>query len=352
MHRRIERLKYSDKIYKQNDFQNLVTPTTDFLPYHFSELQNALKKCIFAFFPCLQNKHINTLIIMKHFPASELIINGDGSIFHLHLKPEQLADNVILVGDPGRVALVAAYFDTQECSVSSREFNTITGTYKGKHISVISTGIGTDNIDIVMNELDALSNIDLETRTEKKEFRQLTIIRIGTSGGMQPEIPLGSFLISEKSIGFDGMLNFYAGRDSVSDLAFEESMKEQLNWNPQWAAPYVVDADEELVKRIGKNDMLLGTTISANGFYGPQGRVLRIDLADMKINDKIENFRFGKYKITNYEMEGSAIAGLAKLMGHKAMTVCCIIANRRVEAANTDYKPYIEKLVTTVLDRI
>jgi uridine phosphorylase len=352
MHRRIERLKYSYKIYNQNEFQNLVTPTTDFLPHHFSELQNALKKCIFAFFPCLQIKHINTLIIMKHFPASELIINGDGSIFHLHLKPEQLADNVILVGDPGRVALVAAYFDTQECSVSSREFNTITGTYKGKRISVISTGIGTDNIDIVMNELDALSNIDLETRTEKKEFRQLTIIRIGTSGGMQPEIPLGSFLISEKSIGFDGMLNFYAGRDSVSDLEFEESMKEQLNWNPQWAAPYVVDADEELVKRIGKNDMLLGTTISANGFYGPQGRVLRIDLADMKINDKIENFRFGKYKITNYEMEGSAIAGLAKLMGHKAMTVCCIIANRRVEAANTDYKPYIEKLVTTVLDRI
>ncbi|MBV5284073.1 MAG: nucleoside phosphorylase [Paludibacter sp.] len=290
--------------------------------------------------------------MMKHFPASELIINSDGSIFHLHLKPEQLADNVILVGDPGRVALVAAYFDTQECSVSSREFNTITGTYKGKRISVISTGIGTDNIDIVMNELDALSNIDLETRTEKKAFRQLTIIRIGTSGGMQPEIPLGSFLISEKSIGFDGMLNFYAGRDSVSDLAFEESMKEQLDWNPQWAAPYVVDADEELVKRIGKNDMLLGTTISANGFYGPQGRVLRIDLADMKINDKIENFRFGKYKITNYEMEGSAIAGLSKLMGHKAMTVCCIIANRRVEAANTDYKPYIEKLVTTVLDRI
>jgi uridine phosphorylase len=148
------------------------------------------------------------------------------------------------------------------------------------------------------------------------------------------------------------MLNFYAGRDSVSDLEFEKSMKEQLNWNPQWAAPYVVDADEELVKRIGKDDMLLGATISANGFYGPQGRVLRIDLADMKINDKIENFRFGKYKITNYEMEGSAISGLAKLMGHKAMTVCCIIANRRVEAANTDYKPYIEKLVTTVLDRI
>ena len=289
---------------------------------------------------------------MKHFPPSELIINSDGSIFHLHLKPEQLADNVILVGDPGRVALVAAYFDTQECSVSSREFNTITGTYKGKRISVISTGIGTDNIDIVMNELDALSNINLETRMEKPDFRQLTIIRIGTSGGMQAEIPLGSFLISEKSIGFDGVLNFYEGRDLVSDLEFEKSLKEQLDWNPQFAAPYVVDANTELVNRIGQDDMLRGVTISANGFYGPQGRVLRINLADMHLNDKIEKFRYGKYKITNYEMEGSAIAGLSALMGHKAMTVCCIIANRRAEAATTDYKPFIEKLVQTVLDRI
>ena len=289
---------------------------------------------------------------MKHFPPSELIVNSDGSIFHLHLKPEQLADNVILVGDPGRVALVAAYFDSQECSISSREFNTITGSYKGKRISVISTGIGTDNIDIVMNELDALSNIDLVNRVEKTEFRQLNIVRIGTSGGMQPDIPLGSFLISEKSIGFDGMLNFYAGRDSVSDLEFEEAMKKHLNWNKQLASPYVVNADVELVNRIGKDDMLRGVTISANGFYGPQGRVLRLDLADMQLNDKIESFRFDNYKITNYEMEGSAIAGLSKLMGHKAMTVCCIIANRRVEAANTDYKPYIEKLVTTVLDRI
>ena len=187
---------------------------------------------------------------------------------------------------------------------------------------------------------------------ENPGFRQLTIIRIGTSGGMQPEIPLGSFLISEKSIGFDGMLNFYAGRDSVSDLAFEESMKKHLVWNAQLAAPYVVNADEELVNRIGKEDMLRGVTISANGFYGPQGRVLRINLADMQLNDKIESFRYGKYKITNYEMEGSAIAGLSKLMGHKAMTVCCIIANRRVEAATTDYKPFIEKLVQTVLDRI
>jgi uridine phosphorylase len=192
----------------------------------------------------------------------------------------------------------------------------------------------------------------LVNRVEKTEFRQLNIVRIGTSGGMQPDIPLGSFLISEKSIGFDGMLNFYAGRDSVSDLEFEEAMKKHLNWNKQLAAPYIVDADVELINRIGRDDMLRGVTISANGFYGPQGRVLRLDLADMQLNDKIESFRFGNYKITNYEMEGSAIAGLSKLMGHKAMTVCCIIANRRVEAANTDYKPYIEKLVTTVLDRI
>lgn len=289
---------------------------------------------------------------MKHFPPSELIINEDGSIFHLHLKPEQLADNVILVGDPGRVALVASYFDSQEFSVSSREFNTITGSYKGKRITVLSTGIGTDNIDIVVNELDALANIDLTTRTEKSEFHQLNLIRIGTSGGMQPEIPLGSFLISEKSIGFDGMLNFYAGRDEVCDLEFEEELKKQLQWNTQFCAPYVVDSDAGLVNQIGQDDMLRGVTISANGFYGPQGRVLRIDLAEPELNDRIEDFRYKHYKITNYEMEGSAIAGLARLMGHRAMTVCCIIANRRIEAANTDYKLYVERLIQTVLERI
>ena len=289
---------------------------------------------------------------MKHFPPSELVINDDGSIFHLHLKPEQISDKIILVGDPGRVALVASYFDEQECSVSSREFNTITGSYKGKRITVISTGIGTDNIDIVVNELDALANIDLKSRTEKPDFKQLTLVRIGTSGGMQPDIPLGSFLISEKSIGFDGVLNFYEGRDGVCDLEFEKEVKKKLKWNPQFCAPSVVDADAGLVNKIGQDEMLRGVTISANGFYGPQGRELRIGLADPHLNDKIEKFSFDNYKITNYEMEGSAIAGLASLMGHRAMTVCCIIANRRVEAANTDYKPYIEKLVQTVLERI
>jgi uridine phosphorylase len=290
---------------------------------------------------------------MKYFPPSELIINADGSIFHLHLKPGHLADNVILVGDPGRVALVASYFDSQEFSISNREFNTITGNYKGKRITVLSTGIGTDNIDIVMNELDALANIDFQTRTEKPEFKALNIIRIGTTGALQPDIPLGSFLISEKSICFDGMINFYAGRDAVCDLAFEKALVKHLDWNPQLAAPYVVDADAALVKQIGQDDMVRGVTISANGFYGPQGRELRVGLADPALNSKIESFRYDDYKITNYEMEGSAIAGLAKLMGgHRAMTVCCVIANRRISTANTDYTPYIKQLIQKVLDRI
>ena len=289
---------------------------------------------------------------MKHFPPSELIVNDDGSIFHLHVKPEQLADNVLLVGDPGRVELVASMLDTQECTVANREFRTVTGTYGGKRITVVSTGIGTDNIDIVVNELDALANIDLTTRTERPRLRRLNIVRIGTCGALQADIPLGSFLISEKSVGFDGVLNFYAGRDRVCDLEFEEAFKQHMAWNPHLASPYVVDNDRLLIGRIGCDDMLRGVTISANGFYGPQGRVLRIDLADPDINAKIESFRHGGRRITNYEMEGSAIAGLSALMGHHAMTVCCVIANRRVEAANTDYKPRVAELVRTVLERI
>ncbi|MBO7234490.1 MAG: nucleoside phosphorylase [Paludibacteraceae bacterium] len=290
----------------------------------------------------------------KHFAPSELIINEDGSIFHLHLKPEQLADKVILVGDPGRVDMVASFFDegSIECRIESREFRTVTGMYKGKRISCISTGIGTDNIDIVVNELDALANIDFSTRTEKAEHRTLELVRIGTCGGMQADIPLGSFLVSEKSIGFDGLLAFYAGRDEVSELGFEEALKKHLNWNPKAASPYVVSANNELVDRIARDDMYRGCTISANGFYGPQGRVLRCDIHNPEINDLIESFRYEGQRITNYEMEGSAIAGLALLMGHKAMTVCCVIAQRRIEAANTDYKPFVKKLVETVLDRI
>ena len=290
----------------------------------------------------------------KTFPASQLIINEDGSIFHLHIRPEHLADKVILVGDQGRVNMVASFFDegSIECDIQSREFHTITGTYKGKRISCISTGIGTDNCDIVLNELDALANIDFATRTEKDVHRSLEIVRIGTCGGMQEDIPLGAFLVSEKSIGFDGVLAFYEGRDEIADLGFEEALVDFINYPAKAARPYVVAANPELVNRIAQDDMKRGCTIAANGFYGPQGRVLRCDIAVKDINDRITDFRYEGQRITNYEMEGSAIAGLSLLMGHKAMTVCCVIAQRKVEAANTDYKPRIKELIQKVLERI
>lgn len=289
---------------------------------------------------------------MKHFAESELIINADGSVFHLHVKPEQLADKVILVGDPGRVALVASHFDSKECDIESREFKTITGQYKGKRISVVSTGIGCDNIDIVVNELDALANIDFQTREEKKEFRQLELVRIGTCGGLQPFTPVGTFVCSQKSIGFDGLLNFYAGRNEVCDLAFEEAFKKHMNWSPLLGGPYVIDANAELIARINQGDMVNGVTIAAGGFFGPQGRELRIPLADPNQNEKVEAFEYNGYKITNFEMESSALAGLGRLMGHKAMTVCMVIANRLIKEANTGYKNSIDTLIKTVLDRI
>ena len=290
----------------------------------------------------------------KTFPASQLIINEDGSIFHLHIRPEHLADKVILVGDQGRVNMVASFFDegSIECDIQSREFHTITGKYHGKRISCISTGIGTDNCDIVLNELDALANIDFATRTEKDVHRTLEIVRIGTCGGMQEDIPLGTFLVSEKSIGWDGVLAFYEGRDEIADLGFEDALVDFIHYPAKAARPYVVAANPELVNRIAGEDMMRGCTIAANGFYGPQGRVLRCDLAVKEINDLITDFRYEGQRITNYEMEGSAIAGLSLLMGHKAMTVCCVIAQRKVEAANTDYKPRIKQLVQTVLERI
>ena len=290
---------------------------------------------------------------MKTFPASQLIINADGSVFHLHPKPEFLADKIILVGDQDRVNMVASFFDKDsiECDIQSREFHTITGTYKGKRISCISTGIGTDNCDIVMNEIDALANIDFATRTEKPIHRQLEIIRIGTCGGMQEDIPLGAFLVSQKSIGFDGVLAFYHNRDQVVDLGFEKALVDYIHYPAKAAVPYVVSANEELVNRIAGDDMIRGCTIAANGFYGPQGRVLRVDVAVPDINERISDFRYEGQRITNYEMEGSCIAGLALHMGHKAMTVCCVIAQRKAEAANTDYKPRIKELVQTVLER-
>lgn len=288
----------------------------------------------------------------KIIPDSELIINSDGSIFHLHLTPEQLTDKIIVVGDPGRVDMVASHFDTKEFEVSSREFHTIGGTYKGKRIMCLSHGIGSDNIDIVVNELDALANIDFTTRTVKSEFRQLEIIRIGTSGSLQPDLALGTPVIATKAIGFDGVLNFYAGRNEVCDLDFEKAFCEHVKWNSLWCKPYVVDADAELVKRIGGNDMIHGNTIAAVGFYGPQGREVRLPLAEPELNNRIESFRYNNRKVTNYEMESSALQGLAKLMGHKAMTVCTIIANRRNNDAKPNYKTAVADLIKTVLDRI
>ena len=289
---------------------------------------------------------------MKKFPESELIINSDGSCFHLHLKPEQLADKVILVGDPARVNTVAAHFDTKECEVSSREFHTITGTYKGKRITVQSHGIGCDNIDIVMNELDTLANIHYQTRTEKPEHRTLTCVRIGTCGGLQPFTPIGSFIASVKSIGFDGLLNYYAGRNEVCDLELEEAFKAHMHWNPIKGAPYVAVADQELIEQIAQDDMVRGYTISCGGFYGPQGRVLRADLADPQQNEKVESFKYDGMNICNFEMESSALAGMASLLGHRAMTCCIVIANRYAQEMNTEYKNSIDTLIQLVLDRI
>ena len=292
---------------------------------------------------------------MKTYPESELIINPDGSIFHLHVRPEQLADKVILVGDPGRVALVASHFESKECEVESREFRTVTGLYQGKRITVLSTGIGCDNIDIVINELDALANIDFATRTDRPEHRTLELVRIGTCGGLQPFTPEGTFVASERSIGFDGLLNFYGGRDRVCDLAFEAEFVKHMAWkgNQCIPHPYVVRANAELIDRIAGEEMVRGVTIAAGGFFGPQGRRLRIPLADPQQNEKIMTFVSSEGKrITNFEMESSALAGLSLLLGHKAMTCCMVIANRVAGKANPNYKNSIDNLIRLALERI
>ena len=289
---------------------------------------------------------------MKRFAESELIINADGSCFHLHLKPEHLADKVILVGDPARVNTVAKHFDSIEFEVSSREFHTITGTYMGKRITAQSHGIGCDNIDIVMNELDTLANIDYMTRTEKPEHRTLTCVRIGTCGGLQPFTPTGCFVASVKSIGFDGLLNYYAGRNEVCDLKLEKAFCEHMRWNPVKGAPYVAVADKGLINQIAANDMVRGYTVACGGFYGPQGRRLRAEIADPDQNEKIESFEYDGMKVCNFEMESSALAGLASLLGHRAMTCCMVIANRYAQEMNTEYKNSIDTLIRLVLDRI
>lgn len=288
---------------------------------------------------------------MRGIAPSELIINSDGSVFHLHIKPEELADTVLLVGDPGRVDLVASYFSEIEFRRQSREFVTVTGQYKGKRITVLSTGIGTDNIDIVVNELDALANIDFTTREIKSELKQLTLIRIGTSGAIQPDIPLGSFVLSHYSVGCDGLLNWYASREKINDSEMESAFMAHMDWPDTLPHPYFASAHKDIIKLLEK-ESVKGVTISAPGFYGPQGRVLRIGLVIPDLLDKLESFSKSGYRITNFEMEGSALAGLSAHLGHKAATICCIIANRHLKESEPDYKPYIKRLVELVLEKI
>jgi len=307
----------------------------------------------FAYSACYCYVIFKNNTMSKYFAPSELIINEDGSCFHLHVRPDQIAHKIILVGDPGRVALVASHFESIECDIQSREFHTITGTYKGKRISCVSTGIGCDNIDIVMNELDALVNIDFETREEKEKLTSLEVVRVGTCGGLQPFTPLGTFICSVKSIGFDGLLNYYAGRDEVCDLKLEEAFRKHMQWSPQKGAPYVVDATPELVERIAEGPQFVrGITIACGGFYGPQGRVLRVPLADPDQNQKVVTFEYDGLHICNFEMESSAVAGLSRLMGHRATTVCMVVANRLAGEANTGYKSTIDELIKLVVERI
>lgn len=289
-----------------------------------------------------------------YFAPSELLINEDGSVYHLHVKPEQLADKIIVVGDPARVDLIASYFDDVECQIVSREFHTTTGTYRGKRISIISTGIGCDNVDIVLNEIDALANIDFQTRETKDRLHSFEIVRIGTCGGLQPDTPIGTYICSEVSIGFDGLLNFYQGRNAVCDLPMERALLNHLGWSGNMCcpAPYAIHSDKELVERIARTDMKRGITVACGGFFGPQGRQLRIPLADPHQNEKIGSFEYDGLRITNYEMESSALAGLSRLLGHRATTVCLVIANRVAQEANTDYKKLMNNLIQMVLERI
>ncbi len=288
-------------------------------------------------------------------PESELIINGDGSVFHIHLKPEELADNVIMVGDPARVDMIGEYLTDIEFRHESREFVSLTGKRNGKRITAISHGIGPDNIDIVMTELDALANVDFKTREVKPVHKALNILRIGTSGALHADIPLGSYVLAHISVGFDGVMNWYANREKVTIPAVEEAFKKHMNWAPVLPSPYFVKASPKIINLL-KDVTVKGVTISACGFYGPQGRVVRVPLAMPNMLEDIESFRFSDsgedYRITNFEMESSPLAGLAAHLGHNASTVCCIIANRYLKSSNPDYKPAIRKLVELAVDRM
>ncbi|MDF1559256.1 MAG: nucleoside phosphorylase [Bacteroidales bacterium] len=282
---------------------------------------------------------------------SELITNADGSIFHLHLLPDEIADRVIIVGDPGRVETIAQMLDTVRIRKSNREFSTVTGSYRKTDFTVISSGIGTDNIDIVVNELDALANIDLKTGMPKEEPRSLTFVRLGTAGGLQSDLAPGSFIATARAVGFDGLLHFYEGYEWCIDHMLADALAGHLEWPDSLAYPYAVEADTFLLESIAA-EITKGITISAPGFYGPQGRHLRLEPFDSEINEKIASFRFRGERITNYEMESSAIYGLGKLLNHKALTICVVIANRVTGEFLTDYKPAVKSLSGKVLEAL
>lgn len=288
---------------------------------------------------------------MKKFAASELILNPDGSIYHLNLRPEQISDTIIFVGDQNRVPKVAKHFDTIDTDVQKREFRTITGIFKGKRLTVISTGIGPDNIDIVINELDALVNIDLEKRIVKTTHKQLTIIRIGTSGSLQSDIPVDSFVMSKFGLGLDGLLHSYAG-ESIFEKEIEDAFISHTNWHKNKARPYIIKGSETLAKKLVGPEVIEGFTATAPGFYGPQGRILRLAIQDPNLNNKIDSFNFNGLKITNLEMETSAIYGLSKLLGHKAISMNAIIANRANGTFSKDPYKTVETLIKYTLDKL
>jgi uridine phosphorylase len=288
---------------------------------------------------------------MEKIKESELIISPDGSIYHLKLHPENIAENIIVVGDPGRVPEISKYFDKIEFKVMNRELCTHTGYYNGKRISALSTGMGTDNIDIVLNELDALVNIDLEKRIPKDKHTSLNIIRIGTSGALQGDLPIDSFMMSEYGLGLDGMLHFYKKATEVCDSEIADAFMKHCNWGSNLPKPYVVKGSELLMNKLGEG-FNRGITATAPGFYGPQGRQVRLELAYPDINEKIETFRFNSHRINNLEMETSALYGLGAMLDHQTLTVCVLIANRVSKQFSLDYKKPVKKLVETILDRI
>lgn len=282
---------------------------------------------------------------------SELVINKDGSIFHLHLLPHQIADTILIVGDQGRVKQISDHFSEIEHRVENREFVTHTGYYKGKRISVLSTGIGADNIDIVLNELDALVNIDLKTRKIKSEKKSLSIIRIGTSGALQPSVPVDSFVVSQYGIGFDGIAGFYEKLSTLKELEIEKSFFSQVNWSISTVRPYVAQGDNELIELLSEK-ALTGITITGNGFYGPQGRSLRINTQQKNLNEQLTNFNVEGLQIMNFEMETSALYALGGMLGHKTATICTVIANRYQKKYSENYKDSVDKMIQYVLEKL